>query len=313
MDPVLHILTGYTSVGKTRLSLDWAKQNQAEIISCDSLLFYRHMDIGTAKPSRGEMAEVTHHMIDVTNVSEQYSINEYVRQVKDVAADIYSRGKQVLVVGGSGFYLNAFFAPVVDGLSLEPAVQRRIEHQFENQPLSDSVAVLRTLNPHGLGDLDVANPRRVLKAWLRCLASGKTLEQLKQEFGARAGAFDQFEKRLIVLSRAREELEERVRIRVDAMLSAGLVEEVRQLLSLGIERNPSAAGAIGYRETIAFLRGDLPESKLAENITRNTRKLLKKQRTWFKKFLPHGAVYDISSLEKLPGLWHRLPKSKSTP
>jgi len=166
----LYILTGYTAVGKTRLSIDWAKLNNAEIISCDSLLFYRQMDIGTAKPTKAELEEVPHHLIDVVEPSYQYSISEYLNSVKSAVADIHERGKQVLVVGGSGFYLNAFFAPVVDELKLDPADKSRIETQFEKQSLQESVAELLAVNPNGLGELDTANPRRVLNAWLRCVA-----------------------------------------------------------------------------------------------------------------------------------------------
>jgi len=136
---------------------------------------------------------------------------------------------------------------------------------------------------------------------------GKSLIELKKAFEARPSAFDSFERRLLVLSRPRAELEQRIRLRVNAMLAEGLVQEVRQLLDRGIEENPSAARAIGYRETIECLRGKLPAGELAETISLNTRKLLKKQRTWFKKFLPEEAIQDISKANELPGNWLRVP------
>lgn len=308
--PALYILTGYTAVGKTRLSLDWAIRNNAEILSCDSLLFYRHMDIGTAKPSQDDLSEVPHHLINVTDPSSQYSINEYLVAARTAIRDIHSRGKQVLVVGGSGFYLNAFFAAVVDDVDVDPSLKATIEAEFEALPLKESVEKLRALNPGGLGNLDTDNPRRVLKAWLRCVASGKTLAQLWRDFEGRAGAFDSYERRILVLTRPRADLEDRVRLRVDGMLSDGLEQEVRTLLGMGIERNPSAARAIGYRETLACLKGELPGNQLAETISANTRKLLKKQRTWFKKYLPRAAVCDVSSMESLPDDWYVLPPGK---
>tara|TARA_Y100000588_G_C14266712_1_gene930264 strand:+ start:1601 stop:2533 length:933 start_codon:yes stop_codon:yes gene_type:complete len=308
--PALHILTGYTAVGKTSLSLGWAKKNNAEILSCDSLLFYRGMNIGTAKPAAKEMAEIPHHMIDIRNVNEQYSISEYLKKVREIVAAIQARGRQVLVVGGSGFYLNAFFAPVVDELELKSEALKRIDEQFENQPLEDSLAELSSLNPDGLGGLDTANPRRVLKAWLRCVATGKPILQLMEEFAAQAGAFDGYDKYLLVLERPREQLERRVRLRVDQMIEAGLIEEVKKLLELGILENPSAASAIGYRETIACLKGDAGIENLADDIAQNTRKLLKKQRTWFKKFIPQEAILDVSSLDLLPDDWCFVPAKK---
>lgn len=310
MDSTLYILTGFTAVGKTRMSLDWAKKNGAEIVSCDSLLFYRNMNIGTAKPARDELHEVPHHLINVTEPSCQYSINKYLKAVEQAVAEIHARGKRVLVVGGSGFYLSAFFGPVVDDFRLKSSVKVQIEKEFDGQSLDHSVEVLRKLNPDGLGDLDTKNPRRVLKAWLRCVASGKTLIELKDEFANRSGPFDAFDRKLLILSRPREELEERVKLRVDLMLQQGLVEEVKRLLEEGIERNPSAASAIGYRETIACLRGDLSIDDLAENISLNTRKLLKKQRTWFKKYLPASAMLDLSGIAALPENWHLIPANR---
>lgn len=307
MDEPLYILSGLTAAGKTRLSLDWAKANRAEIVSCDSLLFYRGMDIGTAKPTAEERTEVPHHAIDVAPPSRQYSIQEYIQLVAGVIADIQRRGKRVLVVGGSGFYLSVYFGPVLDGLSLDPAKQAHIERQFERQTLEESVAALRRLNPEGLGTLDVHNPRRVLRAWLRCVAAGKPLRRIQEDFVKERGAFDHLEKRVLVLTRPKPVLENRILVRVQAMLEAGLVQEVRKLLRMGIEKNPSAANAIGYRETIAFLRGRLAESELAETIALNTRRLAKKQRTWFKKFLPSEAQLDASGLNHLPDAWCSVP------
>ena len=312
VDSTLYIITGFTAVGKTRLSLDWAKANEAEIISCDSLLFYQGMDIGTAKPTAEEMEEVPHHLIDMVPPSRQYSIDEYLRQVRETVVDIHRRGKRVLVVGGSGFYLNAFFAPVVDHLRLDPEVEAEITDRFDHQPLEDSVAELLKLNPEGLGDLDIENPRRVIKAWLRCVAAGKPLKDVLEDFKKLPGSFDHYDRQLLVLSRPKEELEERVKLRVDQMIEAGLIEEVRGLIAQGILDNPSAAGAIGYRETISFLKGELSEPELAPLISQNTRRLLKKQRTWFKKFLPADALFDVSGATSLPARWHEVRRRTDT-
>ena len=280
--PRLHILTGCTAVGKTELALRWAEAHDAEIVSCDSLLFYRGMDIGTAKPTRAEIARVPHHLIDTQPVTDQMDITRYVELARAAVADIAARGRRILVAGGSGFYLKAFFAPVADAVAVSPELRARVAAL----DLAAQLDALRQLNPDGLGALDIANPRRVSRALERCLASGKTLAVLAAEFARMPGPFADCEVQLCRLDRAPAELETRIAQRVEAMLAAGLVDEVRRLLPLGLKQNTSAAGSIGYRETIAMLEGTLPESELAATIVKNTRALVKKQRTWFRTQLP---------------------------
>lgn len=190
--------------------------------------------------------------------------------------------------------MKSFFSPVVDGYSLEEDKRTALEYKFVNQSLENSVDELLMLNPEGVGELDIKNPRRVLNAWIRCVASGMTVLELKSEFEQKVGPFDHFNKKLVVLSRPKEELELRVAKRVAVMLQAGLVNEVQGLLLAGIEGNLSACRSIGYRETIAFIQGEIGEEELADLIAQNTRRLLKKQRTWFGRFLPKEAVMDIS-------------------
>jgi tRNA dimethylallyltransferase len=155
---------------------------------------------------------------------------------------------------------------------------------------------LHQLNPAGLGALDVNNPRRVTRALERSLASGRTLAELQAEFAALPAPFADYEVRLCELVREPAELDARIAQRVTAMLAAGLVDEVRGLLAAGLAQNPSAAGAIGYRETVDFLAGRMAENDLAAAIAQNTRGLVKKQRTWFKTQLPaHRTVGAISA------------------
>ena len=291
---VLHVLTGCTAVGKTEWALRWARAHAAEIISCDSLLFYRGMDIGTAKPSPAERACVRHHLIDIREVSEPMNAAAYARMARTAAEEILSRGRQVLVVGGSGFYLRSFFAPVADGLEVPREIRARVDAMLESGGLAALVAELLRLNPAGLEGLDKANPRRVASALGRCLASGRTLAELSADFARTKPAFEGWEVRLARLERAGPELEARIAARVDAMLGHGLVDEVRRLLGAGLRSNPSAARAIGYRETIDVLEGRQPAAGLAAAITRDTRALVRKQRTWFRTQLPPHAVHDAS-------------------
>ena len=301
MNRVLRVLTGPTAVGKTEWALRWAEANGAEIVSCDSLLFYRGMDLGTAKPTAAERARVPHHLIDVCAATERMDVTDYVAQARVAAEEIAARGCAVLVTGGSGFYLKAFFGPVVDDV----VVSAELRAEVAAMSLREAVARLERLNPGGAGELDLANPRRVTRALERCLASGKTLAELRAEFARQPGAFADWRAELVRLERTREELERRIAQRVAAMLHGGLIGEVRRLRAEGFERNPSAAGAIGYREVLAMLDGKLAEAELAAEIAKNTRALVKKQRTWFRSQLPAHRVIDAEGLRSEGELFGR--------
>jgi tRNA dimethylallyltransferase len=292
---IIHVLTGCTAVGKTELALRWAERRGAEIVSCDSLLFYRGADIGTAKPTRAEQERVPHHLIDVRPLAERMDVTEYITMVREAVAGIGRRGREVLVTGGSGFYLKGFFAPVADEVAVPAALRGEVARRLEQEGLAALVGELERLNPGGLGDLDMRNPRRVTRALERCLASGRTLADLQTEFAAQPAPFADWTVRLCELVRSPAELDERIAQRVSAMLAAGLVAEVRGLLARGLKENPSVAGAIGYRETIDFIEGRLAEADLAPAIVRNTRGLVKKQRTWFKTQLPPHPTRDAAS------------------
>ena len=284
----IYCLTGCTAVGKTELALRWAEENQAEIVNCDALLFYRGMDIGTAKPSLEERARVPHHLIDIASPLEPMDVGRYLDLAIEAVREIQSRGLRALVTGGSGFYLKAFFAPVVDRVSVSPEVAQRVAELME-EGLPCAVAELKARNPDGLDGLDTQNPRRVAKALERCMESGNTIGQLKQLFQSEQNPLLATAKRLTILERDKDELNRRIEQRVEAMLESGLLQETRRLLDEGIEANPSAARAIGYRESIAHLKGEIDLATLRERICVNTRRLAKKQRTWFRGQFPEQA------------------------
>lgn len=299
MKRILHILTGCTAVGKTEWALRWAEANNGEIISCDSLLFYRGLDIGTAKPRRAELARVPHHLIGVCAVTERMDVTYYVTKVRAALAEIEARGKAVLVAGGSGFYLKAFFSPVADDV----AVSAELRSEVASLPADEALRRLRALNPAGLGTLATDNPRRVTRALERCLASGKTVVELAENFSRQPSPFSDWEVNLTEIQRGPEELARRIDARVVAMLRDGLIEEVRRLRAQGLEQNPSAARAIGYREVLALLDGKLAQEDLAAEIAKNTRGLVKKQRTWFRTQLPPHRVVEAAGLRDVAELF----------
>jgi len=298
--PTLHVLTGCTAVGKTEWALRWAEAFQGEIISRDSLLFYRGMDVGTAKPSAAERSRVPHHLIDIVPVAERMDVARYVALARAAAAQIGQRGRPILVVGGSGFYLQAFFSAVADEVEVSPAVRAEVAGRLAAGGLPAIVGELRRLNPAGLGGLDLANPRRVVRALERSLATGRPILELAAEFGRRPPPFADWDVVLAEIARPPDELERRIAARVERMLAAGLVEEVRTLAAAGLRDNPSAATAIGYREVLACLDGTLAPAALAAAIGARTRALVKKQRTWFRTQLPAHPVRPAGEL-RAPG------------
>lgn len=282
MKKSLHIITGPTAVGKSDFALSYAQKKGAEIVSCDASLVYRGMDIGTAKPSGEDRARVPHHLIDLHSVDQIYDIMSYVKDAQAAVADIFARGKSVVVTGGSGFYLKSFFAPVIDAVKVSDLVRAEVDKLYRINGLDGLLEELHHRSPQGVGNLDINNPRRVLRALERCIASGKSLPVLQAEFAARPEPYIECEKHYILLERDRENLKKRAVHRADLMLRNGLIEEVEALLNEGIRENPSAASAIGYRETIAFLEGHIKHTDLLPAIVKNTRHLIKKQLTWFR-------------------------------
>ena len=282
MKKYLYIITGPTAVGKTDFALSFAQKKGAEIVSCDASLVYRGMDIGTAKPSQEDRARVPHHLIDLNPVDQPYDIMSYVNDAQIAVADIFARGKCAVVTGGSGLYLKSFFAPVTDSIKVSELVRNEVAKLHTLGGLDRLLEELRLRSPEGLGNLDVNNPRRVLRALERCIASGKGLSELQAEFSALPEPYSEYEKYYILLGRDKECLKQRVLRRADLMLKNGLIEEVEVLLNKGIRDNPSAASAIGYRETIAFLEGRIERTDLMPSIVQNTYHLLKKQLTWYR-------------------------------
>lgn len=288
----LHILTGPTAVGKTEWALRWAREHDAEIVSCDSLLFYRGMDIGTAKPTAAERALVPHHLIDILEVPQAMNVARYGELARKAVDEIASRGKAILVTGGSGFYLKSFFEAVSDEVEIPEAIKAEVAEIERTTGKIGLLNRLAPLNPDGLGTIDRDNPRRLARALERSLATGKSLIQLSVEFKALPRPYADWTINLTRLDRPAATLESRIDERAATMINAGLIGEVRSLIPKGLRDNPSASKAIGYREVLAMIDGRLSEQALPSEISKNTRALVKKQRTWFRTQLPDHRVLD---------------------
>jgi len=300
--PTLFFLTGPTAVGKSALALDWARRHGAEILYCDAFCVYKGMDIGAAKPDRAEQSLVPHHGLDLSEVSRTYTVADYAAMAKAVVDDCRRRNVPLLVSGGTGFYLKSFFSPVLDDTKVPQEIVEKVETL---RKAGGDAALLEELQKVAGGPvtgIDLANPRRVRKALERCLASGKPLAELQADYRAMPEPFPGWDKRLVILTREKEDLDRRIEERTRAMIRAGLVDEVRRLLGEGLEKNASAASAIGYREVIAHLKNGDPRDMetLAGEIAAHTRLLVKKQKSFFRNQLPPGGNMNLSQTE-IPG------------
>ena len=289
----LFFLAGVTASGKTELAITWAQENNAEILSCDSVAFYKGMDIGSSKPSLDDQNKVCHYGLDLSPVNECFDISRFVEYARDVVSQVHASGKKLLVVGGSGFYLHSFFEPVIDDVSVKPEIRMEVE-ALRLQGIDQMMDRLRLLNPDGLGNLDLFNPMRVAKALERCMSSGKSLLELNHEFASLPKPYGEVRKSVLWLDREKDIMEDRIMRRTLQMIEMGFLEEVNSLIQGGIEENPTARKAVGYREVIAHLKGEIDKDEMIKQINLSTARLAAKQRKWFRNHLPEGSRLLLS-------------------
>lgn len=279
-------LVGPTAVGKTAVSIHVAQRLGAEIVSADSMQIYRGMDIGTAKPSQVERGGVTHHLIDVAEITESFDVAQYRRLATTAIADIHRRGKTALVVGGTGLYVRA----LLRGLDEMPR-DEELRARLENEPLERLVARLKSLDPLAASKLDLQNKRRVTRALEVFELTGKSIVAQQSQWGATPPTASEhgtpngqaLPEIFVGLNRQRDDLYRRCDARVDEMFARGLVEEVRALLAIGLDQNKTALQAVGYKEVAAHLRGEMSLADCIASVKIATRHLAKRQLTWFRR------------------------------
>lgn len=280
----IFVLAGPTASGKTDYALQFAQRNHCEILSCDAVSFYKNLDIGSAKPTKLEQSIVKHWGIDLVEANQYFCIQDYVTYAKNCVDDIFKRGYNVLVVGGSGFYLKSFFEPVVDNFEASLALQERLKDLEASQGIAGVFDALLNLNLQGFPkNFDTKNPQKLRKALLRCWTSGLDLLTLEERFKKQPKPFSGITKESTLLVWPLELLFVRAKKRIERMIRNGLIEEVEALLPVFQENHP-ATNAIGYRETIQYLKNKNRSTvtELAETIFHNTCHLIKKQNTWFR-------------------------------
>ena len=268
------VLLGPTGVGKTGAAMILARELHTEIISADSMQIYRHMDIGTAKPSPAERAAVRHHMIDIVDPVASYSAGRYIVEVRPIMERLHQEGKTPLVVGGTGLYIKAMTRGLFSGPSTDAELRDGLLAREQEQKGS-LYEFLRRIDPAAACRIERNDLRRIIRAIEVCIKSGSTISSFQKEL-TRPLPYN-FVK--IGLTRERKELYAMIDERVDSMLKQGLIEEVEKILGMKPDRTPLQA--IGYKELARFLGHEIGMEETVRLIKRNSRRYAKRQLTWF--------------------------------
>jgi len=284
------ILVGPTAVGKTALALALAGELQAEIISADSRLFYRGMDIGTAKPTQEELWSVPHHLIDIAEPNQTYSLALFQREALRIIADVHARGKLPLVVGGTGQYVRA----IIEGWTIPPQqpderMRAAIEAWAGEIGAQELHAKLALLDPAAVGVIDWRNQRRTVRALEVIFNTGMRFSEQRGK-----GALP-YQYKMIGLKRERPELYARIDARIEGMIADGFADEVRGLLARGYAPDSPALSAIGYSEMAAYAKGEMSLDEAVLLIKRRTRQFVRRQANWFKESDPKIRWFEMNA------------------
>jgi tRNA dimethylallyltransferase len=285
------VLVGPTAVGKTALAIELAGRLGGEIVSADSRCLYRGMDIGTAKPTLEERARVPHHLIDVTTPDQPWTLTQFQAAALQAVQAIQARGRRALLVGGTGQYIRA----ITEGWQIPPgepdgALRAELEAALARVGVGALAARLQSVDPASAARIDLRNPRRVVRALEVALTTGASFVAQRRK------APPPFDCVSIGLTRPRPELYARIDARVDAMLAAGLIDEVRRLAAQGYGWDLPAMSGLGYKQIGAYLRGECDVAEAVRRIKRDTRVFVRRQANWFKPADPAIRWYDAGQI-----------------
>jgi tRNA dimethylallyltransferase len=291
-------LAGPTACGKSSTALVLAEKINAEILSMDSMSLYRGMDIGTAKPSPAQRALVRHHLIDLCEPHESFSVAHYLGAAKEVAGDVIARGRVPLFVGGTGLYLRGLLRGVFDGPQIPPEFRQQLEAELESNSLEPLYDELASVDPSAAKRIHPNDAKRVLRALEVHRATGRPLSELQRQQPLPA---EQRPANVFWLSPPRPWLYDRIDHRVEQMFAEGLVDEVRGLLDQPLRLSHTARQALGYKEVIAHLQQGTPQAETIRLVQTRTRQFAKRQHTWF-RHLEECRPIEMSGTETAPEL-----------
>lgn len=273
------VLAGPTASGKTGVSIHLAEMLNAEIINADSRQVYKGFDIGTAKPTVQERERITHHGVDICDAGDAYTAGRFFRDAREWMNDIHARGKNVLVVGGSGLYVRVLVKGIFEAPQIDDAIRSELLDRLANEGLDSLTEELKRRDPEITSHLDMRNPVRVLRALEVSIQAGRPFSSLWRERMPEIPYTSLF----VCLWRERAMLRRRIDERVEHMMEAGFVEEVRALLAAGVDAECNAMRAVGYREVLAYISRLVPIDNVIERIQLNTWKYARRQMTWFRR------------------------------
>ena len=280
MDRIICVV-GPTASGKTKLAVHLAKAYDGEVVSCDSMQIYKHMDIGTAKPTPEEMEGVRHHLIDIIEPGEDFSVGKYVQLADACVQDILSRGRTVIIAGGTGLYVDS----LISGRTFAPVPQtgkrEALEARMREAGGEAMLETLRAVDPEAAQRLHPADEKRIIRALEVYEETGKTITQHNLETQAIPPRYRPIWLGLDYADRA--VLYRRIDLRVNLMLQAGLLDEIRALLAIGVSPDTTAMQAIGYKEFFGALDGSCTLEEAAELCKQRSRNYAKRQLTWFRR------------------------------
>lgn len=280
MTTPLIILTGPTAVGKTDLSIQLAKAVDAEIVSADSMQIYKYMDIGSAKVTEEEMQGVKHYLVDEIEPDMPFSVSEYKRMAEEYIDEISSRGKNVIVTGGTGLYLNSLIYDMDFGKSdANQELREELNKELEENGPAYMYEKLVSLDKEAAERIHPNNTKRVIRA-IEVAMSGEKMNDFSKDLRYNK----KYRPIIIVLNRDRQALYDRINLRVDIMLKNGLIEEVKGLLEKGYTKDMISMQGIGYKEIIKYFEGEYTLDEAIEIIKRDSRRYAKRQLTWFRRY-----------------------------
>lgn len=277
--PKVVVICGPTGVGKTSAAIGIAKEFNGEIINADSMQIYRHMDIGTAKPTHKEQACVKHHMIDIVNPDEPFDAAKFAEMARKIIAQLYKQNITPFIVGGTGFYIKALLYGLFQTEPVDPDFRLRLKNEAEIDGAAFLHKRLKKYDPDAAEKIHPNDTYRIIRALEILEATGKSISEYHQEHRFTDNPFEVL---TIGLHTNREILYDRINRRVDVMISAGLLDEVKKLISMGYTEDLKPMQSIGYRHMIDFIKDRISWDDTLQTFKRDTRRYAKRQFTWFK-------------------------------
>jgi tRNA dimethylallyltransferase len=280
MKPKLIIILGPTGVGKSEIALELAEAIGGEIVNADSQQVYRHMEIGTGKPSKTNRDRVPHHVIDVVDPDGEFNVATYRRLAVGSIDDIERRDRKILVCGGTGLYIKALTEGLFTGPAASQEIREELRNEIEEHGLASVFERLQIVDPAATSWIHPNDRQRIIRALEVFALTGKSISEWQREHGF---SDHRFETLKIGLDRPREELYGLINRRCDRMIDEGLVDEVKNLIAMGYELALPPLGSVGYRHVGLFLAGMMPLDDAVALMKRDTRRLAKRQLTWFRR------------------------------